>query len=154
MPQTLMLNGQTVTVDGSTGSSQVSLGTAVTDDGSIVFDASPNGFALMSGAALTVGSGGVLSTTGPAGSAPDYLRIPITIQAGGTATIGWSDPRQDSGTATTNAGTFQVVNGGQLALSGASTLTNSSTGTLGVTVNGTAGTKVADPSRRSVTAYR
>jgi hypothetical protein len=53
-------------------------------------------------------------------------------------TIGAPDTRQDEGTTTTNAGTLQVVNGGKLTLSSSSVLHN--TGTLGITVNGTAGT--------------
>ena len=64
----------------------------------------------------------------------------MTNQSGGTVTIGAPDTRQDDSTTTTNSGTFQVANGGKFALSGSSTLTNTSTGTIGVTVNGTAGT--------------
>ena len=132
--------GQTVTVDGTNGSSNLTLGTPVTDNGSLISNATPNGYALVGGDALTVGSGGAFSTQGTAGASTAYIRVPITNQAGGTVTIGWSDTRQDAGTADTNAGTLQVVNGGQLILSSGSTLTNSSTGTLGVTVNGTSGT--------------
>jgi hypothetical protein len=62
----------------------------------------------------------------------------LTNQAGGTVTIGAPDTRQDTSAATTSAGVFDVVNGGHLTLSAGATLT--STGTLGVTVNGTAGT--------------
>ena len=74
-----------------------------------------------------------------AGANTAYLRTPITNDAGGTVTIGAATTNQDNGTADSNSGTLQVLNGGHLSLSGGSTLTTTSTGTLGVTVNGTAG---------------
>ena len=128
--------GQTVTVDGSTTNTDLTLtGTSVTDDGTLALD--PNsGYAILSGSPLTVAAGASLGTSGTSNTA--YLRVPVTNQAGGTVTIGAADTRQDSNTATSNAGTFQVANGGHLTLSGSSTLTGA--GTLGVTVNGTSGT--------------
>jgi hypothetical protein len=128
--------GQTVTVDGSTTNTELTLtGTSVTDDGTLALD--PNsGYAMVDGSPLTVASGASLGTSGTSNTA--YLRVPVTNQAGGTVTIGAADTRQDSNTATSNAGTFQVANGGHLTLSGSSTLTGA--GTLGVTVNGTSGT--------------
>jgi hypothetical protein len=130
--------GQTVTVDGSAGNNSTNLGSAVTDNGTLVLNASPNGFALLSGVGLTVASGGVLATQG--GSSNAYLRTPITNQAGGTVTIGAPTTVQDEGTLTANSGTLQVASGGLYTLSGGSTLTSSSTATLGVTANGTSGT--------------
>ena len=128
--------GQTVTVDGSTTNTDLTLtGTSVTDDGTLALD--PNsGYAILSGSPLTLAAGASLGTSGTSNTA--YLRVPVTNQAGGTVTIGAADTRQDSNTATSNAGTFQVANGGHLTLSGSSTLTGA--GTLGVTVNGTSGT--------------
>jgi hypothetical protein len=125
-----------VTVDGSTTNTDLTLtGTSVTDDGTLALD--PNsGYAILSGSPLTLAAGASLGTSGTSNTA--YLRVPVTNQAGGTVTIGAADTRQDSNTATSNAGTFQVANGGHLTLSGSSTLTGA--GTLGVTVNGTSGT--------------
>ena len=132
--------GQTVTVDGRTTNVSLAV-TGVTDDGTLALTSnSAGGYAQItgSGLGLTVASGGVLSTSlASAGSVPCYIETPLTNQAGGTVTIGAPDTRQDSTTLTTNAGTLQVLNGGHLTLSGNSTLSN--TGTLGVTVNGTAG---------------
>jgi fibronectin-binding autotransporter adhesin len=128
--------GQTVTVDGIFTSVVLTLSGTVTDNGSVVLTPSSNGYALLSGSPLDVASGGALSTSGV--GSPAYLRVPVAVAAGGTVTIRAADSRQDTGTATTNAGVFQVMNGGALALSGSSTL--SGAGTFGVTVNGGAGT--------------
>jgi hypothetical protein len=129
--------GQTVTVDGAATSVSLGLaGTSVTDHGTLIVAPTTNGFALLGGSPITVASGGLLSTTGSGN--PAYIRTNVTTQAGGIFSIGAIDTRQDQGTTTANAGTFQVVNGGHYSLTGA--LTNTATSTLGVTVNGTAGT--------------
>ncbi|MGA2838280.1 MAG: hypothetical protein ABSF84_16970 [Acidimicrobiales bacterium] len=125
--------GQTVTVDGVHTSVAVTLTTAVTDDGTLTLAPGGGGYALVEGDALTVASGGSFTTTGTTGNA--YLRVPLTNQADGTVTIGSSDTLQDQNTADTNAGTFQVSNGGKLSMSSSSIITN--TGTLGTTVDAT-----------------
>ena len=132
--------GQTVTVDGRVTNVILQV-SGVTDHGTLALASnSSGGYADIegSGSGLTVASGGHLSTSSSATSVPAYIETPLTNQAGGTVTIGAPDTRQDEDTVTTNAGTFQVVNGGHLTMSGSGTLTSS--GTLGVTVNGTAGT--------------
>jgi hypothetical protein len=55
----------------------------------------------------------------------------VTNQAGGTVTIGAASTRQDDDTLTSNAGSFTVASGADLALSDASSFTN--TGSLTVT---------------------
>jgi hypothetical protein len=138
-------SGQTVTVDGLSTSVAATLSGPVTDDGTLTLDSSGNGYSMIEGSALTVGSHGALTTTGSGNIS--YLRAPITIDAGGTATIGNPTTNQDSGTATTNAGTLQVSAGAELTLSGSSTLTNDRGATLGVTVDATTGAwGVAAPS--------
>jgi hypothetical protein len=134
--------GQTVTNESSSGNSTLALSGVVTDDGTLVEQPTGNGSAFLNGSgSLTIASGGTLQTYGASNSNVSLLRVPITNQAGGTLAIGTGGPAgtadQDAGTLTTNAGTVQVANGGKLAISGGSTLTN--TGVLGVTVNGTAG---------------
>ena len=126
-------------VDGSGTNVDLDVVAAVTIDGTLDLSPAPSGYAMVSGGGtLTVASGGNLATVGPSTNEA-YLRTPITNQSGGTVTIGAPTTHQDSDTITANSGTLQVINGGQLALSGGSTLTNTSTATLGVTVNGTAG---------------
>ncbi len=133
-------SGQTVTVDGSSANVDVSLPSAVTDDGTLALKPS-TGYADITGTGgVTVASGGVLSTSGANGSPPAYVETPVANQSGGSVTIGAPSTKQDEGTPTTNAGTLQVVNGGQLVLTGGSTLTTGAAATLGVTVNGTAST--------------
>ncbi len=135
-------SGQTVTVSGASTNVQLSLSGVVTDDGVLNLAPTPSGYALIGGSgSLTVGSGGTFATTaGPSGSAQAYIEAPVTNQAGGTITVGAPSTDQNDDTLTSNSGTLQVINGGALVLSANSTLTNTSTGTLGVTVNGTAGT--------------
>jgi hypothetical protein len=84
-----------------------------------------------------VASGGTLSTEGTADGV--YIQAPLVNQAGGTVTIGSTSTIQNDNTPTSDAGTLQVENDAGLALSSGSTLTATSTGTLGVTVNGTEG---------------
>jgi hypothetical protein len=131
-----------VTVDGTLTNVTLSLPGPVTVDGSLVLSPTPSGYAMVgtgpTTGPLTVASGGSLSTGGSGSIA--YLRTPITNQSGGTVTIGSPSTNQDSGTADTNSGTFQVLNGGDLIITGGSTLSNQPTGTLGVTVNGVSGT--------------
>ena len=130
--------GQTVTVDGSLSNVNLAFPNAVTDKGQLTMKATPSGFAQINGSGgLTVASGGVLSTTAAASSQPVYIETAVTNQVGGTITIAASDTRQDDGTTTANAGTFQVTNGGHYSLTGA--LTSTSSSVLGVTVNGTSG---------------
>ncbi len=132
-------SGQTVTVDGTATTVNLAVAAAVTDDGTLAMKSSTAGYAQINGAGgVTVGSGGAFTTSSPSGADPCYIETGLTNQSGGTVTIGAPDTRQDDGTTTTNAGTLQVVNGGKLTLSSSSVLHN--TGTLGVTVNGTAGT--------------
>jgi hypothetical protein len=74
----------------------------------------------------------VLSTTGASGTS--IFETSITNEAGGTVTIGAADSRAQS-TNITNSGTLQVTDGNELTLYGGSTLTDTSTGTIGVAVN-------------------
>jgi hypothetical protein len=132
--------GQTVTVDGRVTNVSLTV-TGVTDHGTLALASnSAGGYADVtgSGSGLPVASGAQLTTSLTGSGVPAYIETPLTVQAGGTVTIGAPDTRQDNTTLTTNAGTIQVLNGGHLTLSGGSTLTN--TGTLRITVNGTAGT--------------
>jgi hypothetical protein len=130
--------GQTVTVDGAATSVFAAIPGATTVHGRLALDPSASGFAGLNGVgSVSVASGGVLSTSAAAGSSPAYVRVPVTNASGGVVLIGAPDTRQDVGTSTTNSGTFSVSDGGHLSLSGGSTLTNASAGTLGVTVNAT-----------------
>jgi hypothetical protein len=139
--------GQTVTVDGSVTSVILGLSGATTVNG--VLNLNPSaGYTWLNGpGALTVASGGVLTTGGSANIV--YLRSNITNQAGGTVTISAPDTRQDLGTTTTNNGSLRVTDGGHLALSGGSTLVN--TGVLGTTVNAT-GTTTSGVTGGAITA--
>ena len=131
---------QTVTVDGAGGSVDETLPSAVTVDGDLTVESGTDGNGQLSGAgSLTVASAGTFTTEGSSDIV--YLQVPVTNQSGGTVTIGSADTLQNDDTAHPNSGTLQVLNGGKLALSGSSsTLVNTSSGILGVTVNGTAGT--------------
>ncbi len=127
---------QTVTVSGASTSTTLAIPSAVTVDGRLAQVVSSNGYTILNGAgSVTVGSGGTYSTSGSGN--PAYLRVALTNQAGGTVSIGAPATTQDEGTATNNAGTLQVTDGGHLGLSSSSTLT--STGTLGVTVDSSTG---------------
>jgi hypothetical protein len=139
--------GQTVTVDGSVTSVILGLSGATTVNG--VLNLNPSaGYTWLNGpGALTVASGGVLTTGGSANIV--YLRSNITNQVGGTVTISAPDTRQDLGTTTTNNGSLRVTDGGHLALSGGSTLVN--TGVLGTTVNAT-GTTTSGVTGGAITA--
>jgi hypothetical protein len=92
---------------------------------------------MISGSGDSLTNSGTLSTTGPSGSNQVYFRTPITNQSGGTVTFGAANTVHDANTLTTNNGTLRVADGGHLGLSGGSTLTNGSSATLGVAVNGT-----------------
>jgi fibronectin-binding autotransporter adhesin len=128
--------GQTLTVSGASSSTAVTLPGTVTVDGTLAQVAATDGYSMLEGAgSVTIASGGTLSTSGSAN--PVYIRVPVTNQAGGTMTIGATATDQDNGTATDNAGTLQVTDGGHLALSSSSTLTT--TGTTGVTVDASTG---------------
>ncbi len=125
--------GQSVTGSGSAGSITLTV-TGVTVDGTLAAAPTTAGYVILSstGTGVTVASGGTLSTSGPTGSDIAYIRTPVTNQPGGTVTIGAPTTDQDSGTLTTNKGTFTVASTGNLALSGSSTFTDSA-GTLTVT---------------------
>ena len=129
---------QTVTVDGSSTNSDVSLTGGTTVKGTLALDASAKGLADLDGAkgaALAVSSGGKLLVSGPLGSqAAATIAVPITNQAGGKVDIA-TDTGFADGTPTANSGAFDIVHGGQVVLSGGSTLTNEATGTLRVTVD-------------------
>jgi hypothetical protein len=135
---------QTVTVDGRSTNSDVNLTGGTTVKGTLVLDASAKGLADLDGAkgaALTVGAGGKLSVSGPSGSAAAVtIAVPLTNQAGGKVDIATRTGFAD-GTATANWGAFDIVHGGQVVLSGGSTLANEATGTLRVSVD--ASTKTA-----------
>jgi fibronectin-binding autotransporter adhesin len=130
-------SGQSVKVDGSSTNVEATLSGTLTDNGTLDLNSTSNGFSMIEGDALTVASGGALTTSGS--GSESYLRVPITIDTGGTVTIGNPDTVQDSGTATVNSGTLKVVDGGELTLSSTSTLTNNAGGTLGVTVDASTG---------------
>ena len=132
--------GQTVTNNSTASSVTVTLPSAVTVDGTLIEESGASGNANINGSSgsITVASGGAFSTEGSANNA--FLQVPVTNQAGGTVTIGAHSTAQNNTTADSNSGTWQVANGGELTLSGSSTLVNHASGTLGVTVNGTAGT--------------
>jgi ribosomal protein L24E len=85
---------------------------------------------------LSVASGGVLSSSGAAGSALALVDIPVTNAAGGTVTIGAPSTVFRYGAQVSNSGTVSVTQGGHLDMS-STTLTNTATGTVGVTVNAT-----------------
>src|ERR1700681_4660075 len=125
---------QTLNVDGSVGNSDLALAAAstVSSNGVLALVPANLGFADVSGAGLTVASGGTLSTALVASSQPAYIETPVTNQSGGTVTIGAADTRQDFGTLTTNSGAFTVASGGTLALSTGSSFTDAA-GTLTVT---------------------
>jgi hypothetical protein len=129
--------GQTVTVDGRVTNVSLAV-TGVTDDGTLALTSnSSGGYAQItgSGSGLTVASGAHLSTSlASVSSVPVYIETPLTIQTGGTVTIGAPDTRQDENTLTTNSGAFSVASGGKLAISGGSSFTDAA-GT--VTVTGT-----------------
>ncbi len=128
---------QTVTVDGAGGTVSDSLPSLVTVDGTLTVESGAGGDGDLTGSGgVTVASGGTLTTEGTSNQV--VIQTPVTNQSGGTVSIGSASTVQNNSTATSNAGTLQVLNGGTLALSAGSTLVN--TGTLGVTVNGTAGT--------------
>jgi hypothetical protein len=132
--------GQTVSVLGvptvNSGATLASAG--VTNNGTFVLDAQSNGgYARVNGGTLT--NNGTFKTL-DASTETDYIESNLTNDSDGTVSIAGASTRQDEATATTNNGSFTVANGGNLALSGGSTLTNGATGTLGVTVNGTSGT--------------
>ena len=149
--------GQTLTGLGSSGSINLQLPGAVTDDGTLVLDPASVGNVGINGGSgsLIVASGGNLTTESTASNA--FIQVPVTNQAGGTVTIGAASTPFNNGTVTTNSGTLQVVDGGHLTLSSGSTLVNTAVGTIGVTVNGTAGgisgpgTTLASGSTLSVT---
>ncbi|MGO9149891.1 MAG: hypothetical protein ACLP1E_13790 [Acidimicrobiales bacterium] len=113
--------------------------------GTLVLDASAKGSVYLEGAkgaSLTVGSGGKLSVSGsrPSGSPVAVnVAVPLTNQAGGKVDIAAATGFAD-GTPTANSGAFDIVHGGQVVLSGGSTLTNKATGTLGVTVDASTNT--------------
>ncbi|MGO9027468.1 MAG: beta strand repeat-containing protein, partial [Acidimicrobiales bacterium] len=127
-------SGQTVTVDSSGGGDDLALSGVVTDDGSLVLSSTSGPTLLVGPGSLTVGSGGMLSTTGSANEAG--FQTSIANEAGGTVTIGATDSREN-GTTFTNSGTLQVTDSNELTLYGGSTLTNTSTGTIGVVVDAT-----------------
>ena len=132
--------GQTVTVDGRPANASVDLTGLTTVKGTLVLDASAKGSAYLEGAkgaSFTVSSGGKLSVSGPGPSgspATATIAVPLTNQAGGKVDIAASTGFGDD-TPTANSGAFDIVHGGQVVLSGGSTLTNKATGTLGVTVD-------------------
>jgi hypothetical protein len=132
-------SGQTVTVNGSSGNSNVVVGSmsaGVTDDGSLVEAPSSSGYADLTAnntwPGLTIGSGGALTTTGATNTA--YIETAIAVNSGGTVTISAPDSRYDQNTLWTNSGTVQVTATGHLAISGSTQVSNSSSGTIGVTV--------------------
>jgi hypothetical protein len=129
--------GQSVKVDGSSTNVGVTLTSNVTDDGTLNLNSTSSGYSLIEGDALTVGSGGALTTSGSGSNS--YLRVTTSIDTGGSATIGNPDTVQDTGTATVNSGTLKVADGGKLTLSGGSTLNNKAGATFGVAVDATTG---------------
>jgi hypothetical protein len=130
--------GQTVTVSGASTDVALDLPTAVTVQGTLSLAPTSSGYANLDGpGGVTVASGGVLSTSGVGGSEPAYIQTPVLNESGGKVTIGAPNTQQDDGTQTTNSGTIQVTNGGNLALSGDAALTNMSDGVLGVTIDAT-----------------
>ena len=131
---------QGVVADGAGGGVDLSMGGASTVEsgGTLTLESGASGNATVSGTgSMTVASGGTFSTEGSDDNV--YIQVPVTNQSG-TVTIGAASTVQNTGTLDSNAGSFRVANSGQLALSSSSGLTDTATGTLGVTVNGTAAT--------------
>ncbi len=114
--------GQTVNVDGSGTSVILSIGGAVTVDGTLELSPTTNGYAMVSGGSLAINSGGNLSVNAGRPTTA-YLRTPIKNKTGGTVTIAAPTTNQDNNTLTTNQGTFSVSSGGGYTLSGGSSFT-------------------------------
>ena len=139
-------SGQTVAAGGFDSQAlTLTLPSAVTDDGNLTLGGFyPVTVAATGSGSLTVAGGGTLSTTGPANENDDpvYIDVPVINQPAGTMNIGaipgGYSTYLNTGATVTNEGTLQVANGGSLVMNGGS-LANTDTGTLGVTVNGTAG---------------
>jgi hypothetical protein len=88
---------------------------------------------------LQAGTGGMLSTSGPPGSFTAYIQVPVTNKAGGKVVVAGPD-KSGLRCGDCQHGDLYVACGGHVLLGGKSTLTNSSKGTLGVTVNARART--------------
>ena len=131
--------GQTVTGNGGSGSADINVPSAVTVDGTLTLESSSSGNSTVSGAgSVTVASGGTFTTEGTADSV--FIQVPVTNQSGGTVTIGATTTAQNNDTLTSNAGSFTVATVASSPSVAAAQLTDTATGTLGVTVNGTAAT--------------
>jgi hypothetical protein len=123
--------GQTVTVNGVSGSLNAQLPGAVTVDGALVFVTSSVGNPGVNGSSgsLTVASGGNLTTQGSVSNV--FIQVPVTNLAGGTVTVGSTSTQFNNGTLTTNDGTFTVQSGAGVTLSSGSSFTQAA-GTLAV----------------------
>jgi len=124
-------SGQTVTVLGSsaTGQADTTLAAGVTNHGTLALNSQPTANAILAGGnTVTLTNNGTFETLG-ATTAADYLRTNLTNTAGGTVDISGVTTFQDSGTTTTNNGSFTVASGDSLDLSSSSNFTESG-GTL------------------------
>jgi hypothetical protein len=131
--------GQTVTVDGVANNVVLVVPGAPAIHGTLTLKPAAGfaGLGAQNGnGSLSVASGGVLSSSGAAGSALALVDIPVTNTAGGTVSIGAPSTVFRYGAQVSNSGTVRVSQGGHLDMSG-TTLTNTATGTVGVTVNAT-----------------
>ena len=113
---------QTLEVDGSSTNVELSLASASTVSSHGVVNLAPSaGFAWLNGpGALTVGTGGTLSTTGSGNIA--YIRTNVTNQSGGSVSIGAATTDQDEATTTSNSGTVTVTSTGAFTATGGGTL--------------------------------
>jgi hypothetical protein len=101
--------------------------------------------AVGSGLGLQAGTGGTLSTSGPPGSFTAYIQVPVTNKAGGRVVVAGPDrPGLRCGDCQHGRPLCRLRRP-LVLLGGKSTLTNSSKGTLGVTVNARAKTASGIP---------
>jgi hypothetical protein len=136
--------GQTVNVQGNgCGSASLTLSGNVDNAGTLELDSdNPQAYALVTGSG-TLTNDGTLETLADGGNVR-YLRVGVVNDPGATVTIAGADTRMDSGTSLTNDGTMTVSAGGQLSLTGGSSVTQAA-GSLAVAghvvVNGSSWTQ-------------
>jgi hypothetical protein len=136
---TLTLGGasgtQTLLVQGTPGTNSIltistATGSDIASSGVFQLDTQSGGGygALEGGSGVTLTNDGTFETTSE-GTNVDYIEAGLTNDPGATVSIAGANTHQDETTTTTNNGTFTVTGSGLLALSSASTLTDSG-GTL------------------------
>jgi len=130
--------GQSIDIQANAcGSSSTTLLGNVTNNGTLSLDSvDADTYSLItdsvSGDSLT--NNGTFQTLAGAGGTR-YLRVNVVNDAGATVSISAASTLQDQGTTDTNAGTWNVKDGGELSLSGNSSFVESSGAKLGVTID-------------------